>query len=68
MIYYDFLNICRNNLKRKGQKHCHCSKITIHGNRLRNRSREVKCTILKVERDDLPGFGVEGEKMNFHKN
>jgi hypothetical protein len=36
--------------------------------RLQNRSREVKCTVRKVEGSGLPGFGVEGGIADFHES
>jgi hypothetical protein len=35
---------------------------------LQNRSREVKCTVWKVEGGGMSGFGVEGGKTNFDES
>ena len=39
--------------------------IVTVANRLQNRSREVKCTVWKVEGGEIPDFIVVGEKPNF---
>ena len=60
VIYYDFSKIQLIFFKKEKDK----ATVTV-ANSLQNRSREVKCTVWKVEGGEIPGFIVVGGKPNF---
>ena len=60
VIYYDFSKIQLNFFKKEKDK----TTVTV-ANSLQNRSREVKCTVWKVEGGEVPGYVVAGGKPNF---
>ena len=63
VIYYDFSKIQLKFFKKEKDK----TMFTV-ANSLQNRSREVKCTVWKVEGAEIPGFIVVGGKPNFDDN
>ena len=67
-LIWFFKDLVKLILKEKDKNHCHCSVIHCSKTVIRNRSREVKYMVWKVEEGDLSSFEVGGEKSDFRKS